>query len=70
MGSALLHESMHFAALVKPPLSMKPLDHAYHPWGVRNLGKPLAACNADSFAWYALETYWSAYCEYEFLDPI
>jgi hypothetical protein len=39
----LLHESMHFAALVKPPLSMKLLDHAYHPWGVRNLEKPLTA---------------------------
>ena len=24
---ALLHEFMHFAALVKPPLSMIPLDH-------------------------------------------
>ena len=40
---ALLHEFMHFAALVKPPLSMQPLDHAYHPWGVRNLEKSLAA---------------------------
>jgi hypothetical protein len=24
---ALLHELMHFAVLVKPPLSMKSLDH-------------------------------------------
>ena len=39
----LLHEFMHFAALVKPPLSMHPLDHAYRPWGVRILEKSLAA---------------------------
>lgn len=70
LGSNFLHEFMHFSGLVRPPLTRRPTDNAYHPWGVRTLDKTLAAYNADSFQWYALETFWSAYCKYKFLDPI
>lgn len=67
---SLLHEYMHFGALVMPPLSTRPIDQKYGPRNVTAMDKSLAIQNADSFAWFAEENYWTSFCGRKFGYPI
>jgi predicted SprT family Zn-dependent metalloprotease len=68
LGKTLLHELTHFKALVSPSLKDKGRDYIYEPEEVRALDKDLAVHNADSYAWFAVETYWTTVCKRSFLD--
>lgn len=69
LGSTILHEYMHFGALLQPQLTIRPIDHKYNPYNVRVMDKRLAIENADSYMWYALEMMWSTHCGWNFGDP-
>ncbi|KAJ5885169.1 hypothetical protein N7495_009679 [Penicillium taxi] len=72
LASVILHEYMHYKALVVPPLRSSPMDleNGYGPYNTRFvLPKNQAIHNADSFAWYALELYWTMKCGRYFQDP-
>jgi len=51
LGSTLLHEYMHFGALVVPALTVRPTDQhcGYRAFNTRHLDKALALSNADSY---------------------
>lgn len=70
LGSTLLHEYMHFGALVVPALSIRPIDHecGYGAFNTRHLYKAKALSNTDSYAYFAQEKFWSLACRVNFLD--
>jgi hypothetical protein len=71
LGATLLHEYTHFKMLVVPPLGAQTLDPAYGAYNSRNLDKVQATNNADSFAWAAIENFWSIICNNrDFEDPV
>ncbi|KAJ5895033.1 hypothetical protein N7495_006724 [Penicillium taxi] len=71
-GSVILHEFMHWHYLTVPPLSTEAddLDNGYGPYNVRyTVPRDQAIKNADSFTWFAIETFWTKHCSHEFEDP-
>ncbi|KAF2239302.1 hypothetical protein EV356DRAFT_169743 [Viridothelium virens] len=69
MGLYMMHEYTHWKNLVAPPLGKETSDEAYRPNGVRNLTKKKAKRNADSYAWFATEDFWTAVCQTNYQDP-
>jgi hypothetical protein len=69
LGSIFLREYTHWEKLVSP--AMEPafghkatvdLVNGWGAWKVHRLDKHLAAVNADSYEWLALELFWSEEC--------
>lgn len=72
LGSILLHEYTHWDHLAMPPLGARTstYDHAYNPINTRALDKTKAIYNADSYAWFANEYFWSSTCKKLYGDPV
>jgi len=76
LGATILHEWMHNDAIGAAATGNNIIDYngpaGYGPYSTRQLlvDAP-AACitNADSFAWLALEIYWSSTCNTTYQDP-
>ncbi|KAK5115808.1 hypothetical protein LTR85_009402 [Meristemomyces frigidus] len=69
LGGILLHEYTHFESLVVPPLASEAVDvtptfqFVYGPIQVQAIAsQSFAPTIADSYAWFALESFWSATC--------
>ena len=56
--------------MVAPFLGSETDDLAYGPYNCRRMDKAKALHNADSYAWMALEYYWSTRCGMKFQDSI
>jgi hypothetical protein len=73
LGSILLHDFTHAGLLVMPPLAYDVeglQDHVYGAHSCQGLDKKLALYNADSYAWLAMEIFWSIACKRSFQNPI
>lgn len=71
IGGILIHEYTHFQGLVVPPLVSEtedenpntPGDFIYGPIAVQAIAsQTFAPTIADSYAWFAIESFWSATC--------
>ncbi|KAL8953336.1 MAG: hypothetical protein Q9222_000798 [Ikaeria aurantiellina] len=78
LGATLLHEYMHYDMLMLPVYNKPIIDQqlnedqwAYGPWTVyNNLNKALLVrLNADSYTYYALETFFTHVCGTRFAAP-
>ncbi|KAI4271154.1 MAG: hypothetical protein LQ337_006209 [Flavoplaca oasis] len=78
MGAVLLHEYTHFNRITKSIFSKRILDQessdgklAYGAYRVYNeLNKNLLSrVNADSYTYYAMELFWTEFCNFQFLAP-
>lgn len=75
MGTELLHEYTHNPQIVSPiigaglPLAVATEDHVYGFEKTRSLSKDLATTNADSYALFANEMFWSTKCDRDFEPP-
>jgi hypothetical protein len=72
LGSNLLHEFTHASFLVMPPLiyvAKGMEDHEYGAHSCQALDKKKALYNADSYAWLAMEIFWSIACKRSFKNP-
>ncbi|KAI4109895.1 MAG: hypothetical protein L6R37_000244 [Teloschistes peruensis] len=80
-GATFLHEYLHFQKLVNHIYGGRTIDDqllyqgqrkvAYGPHATYdNLNKKfLARINADSYAWYALQVFWTQVCNFNFAPP-
>lgn len=66
MGHALIHEYTHLDVLVKPVVGKHVTDYFYDPAKTRKLEKEKATTNAESYAWFATELFWSNLCKRDF----
>jgi hypothetical protein len=69
LGGTLLHEYTHFESLVVPPLESEAVDvtptfrFVYGPIAVQSIAsEAFAPTIADSYAWFALESFWTNLC--------
>jgi hypothetical protein len=75
MGTELLHEYTHNSKIVSPiigaglPRAVATEDHVYGFEKCRGLNKDLATTNADSYALFATEMFWSTKCDRDFEPP-
>ncbi|KAK4675965.1 hypothetical protein QC764_507865 [Podospora pseudoanserina] len=74
LGMTLLHEYLHYDLMIQSSFGSivdNPDDKpGYGPVAVYDrLPKDLARVNADSYAYYAAEVYWSLICQKEFQGP-
>lgn len=77
LGMTLLHEYMHYDAMLQTIFGAPIIDQedangepiGYGPVQVRALSKSLSPFNADSYAYYAAEVLWSTLCQADFSDP-
>ncbi|ETS79551.1 hypothetical protein PFICI_09404 [Pestalotiopsis fici W106-1] len=62
---------IHFEKLVVPPLDLDVTDEedGYGPVNTRKLDKDKALYNADSYAWYATEAFWTKHCDNDYGEP-
>lgn len=72
MGNTLVHQYMHLDNLVKGIVGAPMLNRAYDvgTLNVFNLDKKLARTNADSYAWFATELFWTVECKRDFLTVL
>lgn len=66
MGHALIHEYTHSDDLVKPVVGKHVKDRSYDADKTRKLDKKKATTNAESYAWFATELFWSTLCKRDF----
>lgn len=64
IGFVLLHEYTHWETLMSPVMlpafqEKAAIDEAMGPWKVRQLTRHQATWNADSYAWFAQEVWWT-----------
>lgn len=75
MGHTLVHEYTHVFEIMEPVLgkgvtkSGSTKDHKYGFFKCRKLGKKLAKENADSYASFATELFWTTTCNRDFAPP-
>lgn len=75
MGTELLHEYTHnpkiVSTIIAPghPQAVATEDHVYGFEKSRSLNKDLATTNADSYALFANEMFWSTKCDRDFEPP-
>lgn len=85
-GSYFLHEWMHYSEITKAPNDNKQIDDqtitnidnkatrwCYGPFFTHQYclsSTPTPRLNADNFAWFATEQYWSAKCSQKFDEPV
>ncbi|KAJ5592055.1 uncharacterized protein N7459_002424 [Penicillium hispanicum] len=70
MGRRFLHEYTHWEHLVVPPLFTATHDWANGPYAAQNdISKAEALYNADSYAYFASQVFWTVHCGHEFDPP-
>ncbi|KAJ5587785.1 uncharacterized protein N7459_003550 [Penicillium hispanicum] len=63
LGASILHEYTHFRRLVVPPLTKETDDLVYGFADSESIGNtPHAKNNADNYAWFATEAFWTSHC--------
>ena len=72
VATIILHEYIHFKALVSPPLTYGVhgnLQKRPGPYKAQHITKRTARYNPESYAWYATEVFWTIHCGTFFLSP-
>lgn len=67
LGASILHEYTHYTKLISPPLAGSSTDDQYG-WYNSQAFAPYAESlqNADSYAWFAIEAYFTIKCHRNF----
>ena len=69
LGSVFIHEFTHWESLISPPLKSITDDHGYGTYDAFTLDKSKSLSNADNYAWFANEVFWTVKCKHSFSDP-
>ncbi|KAI9880630.1 MAG: hypothetical protein M1830_001981 [Pleopsidium flavum] len=71
IAGTLLHEYTHWNKLAQDIVGGEVIDqpNGYGPVNTRTLDKSLALKNADNYAYFASEVFWSVICEKSYADP-
>ncbi|KAH7136320.1 hypothetical protein EDB81DRAFT_762008 [Dactylonectria macrodidyma] len=74
LPALIVHELTHWRQIGEPVIGAQIIDHCPAGYGPLNCRKIVGTSitpvmNADSYAWFANEYYWSISCKKEYKDP-